>query len=189
MMTYRKVLWDWALDHHGLVTTHDARDLEIPTVELRKLAQRGGLARIGQGVYRVTGLPESDHADFAEAVALVGRDAYLTNDAVLALHDLGQVNPRSIRVATPHRVRAALPRHVSVVLRTDLSAEDLVVYDDIPSTTVARALVDCRALVMTSRLREAADSARRTGLLTRDERDWVSESLSLEAAEPLVTPR
>ncbi|MCU1400122.1 MAG: hypothetical protein JWN62_3231 [Acidimicrobiales bacterium] len=44
-----------------------------------------------------------------EAVLRVGADAYLTHDAVLAFHELAQVNPRLIRVGTPRRVRARMP--------------------------------------------------------------------------------
>jgi predicted transcriptional regulator of viral defense system len=180
VVSYRKVLWERALDQHGLVTTRDAHLLGVPSVELRKLRLRGALDRIGQGVYRMADMPTTDHEDYAVAVALVGRDAYLTHDAVLAMHDLGQVNPRSIRVGTPHRVRATLPPQVTVVHRTDIPAEDLTVYDDIPSTTVARALLDSRDLVMRSRLHEAAERAAEQGLVSRHEHDWVIESLPRE---------
>jgi len=101
----------------------------------------------------------------------VGPDAYLTHDAVLALHGLGLVNPRRIRVGTPRRVRADVGRTVQVVNRPRLSADALTEYEGIPSTTVAQALADCArdGLVMPERLTDARREARRRGLITERE--------------------
>ncbi|MDZ7733540.1 MAG: hypothetical protein U5R31_11000 [Acidimicrobiia bacterium] len=101
-----------------------------------------------------------------EAVLVVGRDAYVTHDAVLALHDLGLINPRRIRVGTPHRVRTQLPDRVEMI-RRDLDPADLTLFEGIPTTTVAQALIDCRDLVMGERLVGAAQEAAERGLLTR----------------------
>jgi hypothetical protein len=58
--------------------------------------------------------------EYAEAVALGGPGAVLADDAVLALHDLAQVNPRRIRVAVPHPLPAGveLPATVEVLHRS-----------------------------------------------------------------------
>jgi predicted transcriptional regulator of viral defense system len=98
----------------------------------------------------------------------VGPDAHLVGDAVLALHDLGLVNPRRIRVAVPHRDRHELPDYIEVVRET-IPEADRTQYEGIPATTVARALLDCRETVMTDRLIAAAHEAARTGLLRRRE--------------------
>ena len=158
-----------AADRHGLVTTADAADEGVPPVELRKLAARGALERLGHGLYRVPDLPPGRGDQYAEAVQLVGRDAYLTHDAVLALHDLALGNPRRIRVGTPRRVRTRLPRFVEVIQRPDLPAVAITVYDGIRSTTVAQALLDCRGIVPPSRLAAAAVQARREGSITDKE--------------------
>jgi len=64
--------------------------------------------------------PSTSRDQFMEAVLRVGPKAYLTHDAVLALHNLGLVNPRRIRVGTPRRARPRLPDYVEVVqLRLD----------------------------------------------------------------------
>lgn len=166
--TYRRRLRERALDQYGYVTTSDAADLAVPSVELRKLAARGGLEHVGYGLYRFEDIPPTGRDEFMEAVLRVGRDAYLTHDAVLAFHDLGLVNPKRMRVGTPHRVRGRLPGHAEVV-QQQLHASDLTVYERIPSTTVARALLDCRGIVMPERLVDAAEAAARQGLLRRRE--------------------
>ena len=113
--TYRRSLLERAQDQYGYVTTRDAEDLGIPAVELRKLAQRGGLRHVARGIYRFDEVPVTGHDQFMEAVLTVGPGAHLTRDAVLSLHDLGLVNPSKIRVGTDRRVRGQLPAFVDVV--------------------------------------------------------------------------
>jgi len=166
--TYRRRLRDRALDQYGYITTRDAEDLEVPVVELRKVAHRGGVEHVAYGLYRFDDIPRTGRDQFMEAVLRVGPEAYLTHDAVLALHDLGLVNPRRIRVGTPKRARPRLPASVEVIHR-DLESRDLTVYEGIPSATVARALLDCRGLIMPERLLDAAHEAARVGLLRKSE--------------------
>lgn len=167
-LTYRRRLHEHALDQYGYVTTEDAEDLGVPGGELAKLKRRGGLEHIGHGLYRFEDIPRTDRDQFMEAVLRVGRDAYLTADAVLALNDLALVNPRRIKVAVPRRDRHKLPDFIQVV-RQDVPPDERAVYEGIPGTTVARALLDCRGEVMGERLIEAAHEAARQGLLRRRE--------------------
>lgn len=170
--THRRRLREIALDQYGYVTTRDAEEVGVPAVELRKLAQRGGLDHITYGLYRFDDIPRTGRDQYMEAVLRVGPGAYLTHDAVLALHDLGLVNPRRIRVGTPKRARPRLPDDVEVVQRR-VDEADLTTFEGIPTTTVRRALLDCRDLVMRERLLDAAREAARRGLLRRDQADRV----------------
>jgi predicted transcriptional regulator of viral defense system len=170
--TYRRRLHTRALDQYGFVTTHDAAEIGVPAVELRKIGHRGGLAHIAYGIYRFEDVVPTDRDQFMEAVLRVGPEAYLTHDAVLALYDLALVNPRRIRVGTPRRARPRLPDHIEAIQRA-LDGADLSVYEGIPTTTLARTLLDCRGLVMDERLVEATRQAARSGLLTRREAERV----------------
>ncbi len=174
--TYRRRLRDRALDQYGYLTTRDAEELEVPVVELRKVAHRGGVEHVAYGLYRFDDIPQTGRDQFMEAVLRVGSDAYLSHDAVLALHNLGLVNPRRLRVGTPRRVRARLPAHIEVIERR-LEPRDLTMYEGIPSATVARALLDCRGLVMGERLLDAAQQAARVGLLRKREAGRVLTEL------------
>lgn len=98
-----------------------------------------------------------------EAVLCAGECTALSHDAVLALHDLGFANPSTIRVTVPRRVRKTHSRRDMTLVHAALPEEDLTIYEAIPSTTVAR------ALLMPSRLREAAVTACDQGLLLADE--------------------
>lgn len=174
--TYRRRLRERALDQYGYVTTADAAELHVPSVEVRKLASRGGLRHLAYGLYRFDDVPPTDRDEYMEAVLRVGRDAYLTHDAVLAFHALGLVNPRRIRVGTPHRVRSRIPAQIEVV-QQHLAKADLTIYEGIPSATVARALLDCRGIVMSDRLVDAAREATHRGLLRRSEASHVMAAM------------
>jgi predicted transcriptional regulator of viral defense system len=174
--TYRRRLFERALDQYGYVTTDDAVELDIPRVELRKLHQRGGLERVGHGIYRFDDIPRTPHDQFMEAVLLVGPDAVLAGDAVLALHDLALVNPRHIRIATPKRIRRQLPPFLEVEQRPTQEL-DRTEYEGIPAMTVAQALRECRGKIMADRLVEAAQEAARIGLVTKRESERLVEEL------------
>jgi hypothetical protein len=75
-------------------------------------------------------------------------------------------------------VRVAVPRTVEIVPRRDLP-EDLTIYEGIPATTVARALLDARGTVITERLADATREARERGLLLRHEADRVFAALEV----------
>lgn len=159
-------LYDVALDHHGFVTTAAARDVEVDTAYLRQMAQRGTIENVAYGLYRVPEVPVTEYTPYMEAVLWVGPDAALSHDSVLALHGLAFANPSVIRVVTPHRVRRTQsPPTALKILRRKLPAHELTRYFSVPSTTVARALVDCRDMIMRSRLVDAAQEARREGLI------------------------
>jgi predicted transcriptional regulator of viral defense system len=111
-----------------------------------------------------------------EAVMRVGADAYLTHDAVLAFHELAQVNPRLIRIGTPRRVRARLPDFIEVA-RQQIDPADLTVYEGVPSATVARALIDCRDIIIRDRLLDAVATAKKTGLLRTREAQRVLDAI------------
>ena len=164
--SYRTALYKIAEDHHGYVTTTLARAAGVPSVEVRKLASRGGMTNISRGVYRVDGIDGGDHAAYAEAVLRVGDDAHLVGDSVLAFHDLAFVNPQHITVGTPRRVRRDLPSHVRLV-HSRINPEDLTDYDGVASTTIERAIRDSIGSVMAERLADATRRAADDGLLRR----------------------
>jgi predicted transcriptional regulator of viral defense system len=174
--TYRSELQACAVERNGYVTTDDAARLGIPDDVLERLVERGDLVSLSDDLFRLDGVPPSRRHTFAEAVLRVGAGAYLSHDAVLALHDLTDHDPERVRVSTPNRVPAQWPGHLEVLHR-DVPAEDLTTYRGIRSTTVARALLDCGPLLDIDVLTAAADEAVGRGLLLRRERHAVLAGL------------
>ena len=182
--TYRQTLRELAFDTHGVVTLAAAREAGVPAFSLRQLAKRGALARLGKGVYRMNEVPRGPLDEFAEAVALVGEEAVLADEAVLAAHDLAQINLRRIKVATPapSRVRQELPGIVEVVRRrVPLSDQDAI--DGIPAMSIPAALVASIGRVMNERLLAAAEQAKVRGLISGAEAERAVQAINQSASK------
>ncbi len=184
-MTYKEALREVAAYQHGYVTTHDAEEVGVPGVELRKLAARGGLDNVARGVYRFPDAPTTPTDPYMQAVLRVGAGAVLVGESVLALHDLALVEPRKIQVATPRRVRLTNPGFVEVIHR-EVPQDEITTYDGVPATKLWRALVDTVGHVMTERLQAALAEARRRDLVTPAEAARVRRALK---AQRPSTPR
>lgn len=175
--TYRAVLRDVALDQHGYVTTKDAARLDVPAVELRKLAARGFLEAVGYGVYRFTDIPRSDADPYVEAVLCAGPDAVLAGDAVLAMHGLGLVNPRQILVAVPRQPRRKTPPAVRLVWDRNMNPDDITTYDGVRAQKISTAIEACRGHIMRERLVDAGHQAIERGLERRESIERVLAGL------------
>ncbi|HCB07321.1 MAG TPA: hypothetical protein DEQ43_24245 [Nocardioides bacterium] len=188
-VTYRQILRELAFDAHGVVTLDAARAAGVPEVSVRQLAERGALERLGKGVYRMTEMPRGALDEFAEAVALVGGDAVLADEAVLAAHDLAQVNLRRIKVAvpSPSRVRQELPRTIDVVRRRVPEADRDAV-DGIPSMSITAALIASIGRVMPERLLDAAQQARARSLISAADLDQVTQTINSAGRKSRRTP-
>lgn len=174
-MKYRDVVRKIALDHYGYVTTSQVAEAGVPTIELPKLAARGGLENVAYGLYRVSDIPPSPFDQFAEALLRAGEGAYLHGESVLALLGLADVNPRRIKVAVHRRTRAALPSFMELTQVRDEVRTTF--YDGLAAQQVADALLECRGRIETERLLKAAKQARSEGLLTTAEWQRVRNGL------------
>jgi len=167
-MSYRQLIREKALNQFGYITTNNARELNVPPVELRKLAQRGALQNVSYGLYRLREAPHDELDQFAEAVLRVGEGAHLMGDSILAIYRLGLVSPKRIRVGTPHRVRGLLPKFIEVI-KSEIPPNELTTIEGIPATTVAKALLDCQGSIMSNRMTDAITSAWEQGLISKQE--------------------
>jgi len=168
--SYRDTLRDIAAYSHGIVTVAEAEAADVPAVEVRKLAQRGTLERIGHGVYRFRhGFPRTRGTAEAEAVAIAGPGSLLEGESVLALTDLGHANPAHIEVALTTQRRRQLPSWIAVTRRTTLTPTDTTHYHGVPSLTVRAALAQVKDRLPRQRWLEALEKARRLDLVSADE--------------------
>ena len=158
------IIYDYAADRYGLITSREARELGIPNVELVKLAHRGRLRRLGHGVYKIVQYTPTTNDKYAEAVALVGYGAALFGESVLAMHDLALVNPVVVYIAVRNRVRKKLPAYIKITCPDIIF--DPVEYEGIPSQSVFEAIMACKNTVMSDRLFEAVGIAENQGLVS-----------------------
>jgi len=174
-MTYYSDIYERAANNYGLITSTDAKEMGIPVVELGKLYKRGRLNRVGHGIYRIIHYIPTPLDSYADAVALVGKDAYLFGESVLAMHNLAPTNPATIKVATPNIVRKNLPPYIIIISRN--SNERIAMYEGIPSQSVANAIKACRESMMSDRLLGAVKEARKQGLINEKEATELSKGI------------
>lgn len=174
-MTYYDDIYELASENFGLISVAQAREIGIGKQELSKLQSRGKLDRIGHGVYRIKHHTPSPLDIYADAVMLVGTEAYIFGESVLAMHGLASVNPNMISVGTPKRVRKNLPAYIKVIQRK--KTDQTTIYDGIPSMTVADAIRHCKGKIMPERLEEALLDAADDGLVTRRDLEALKKEL------------
>ena len=162
-MKHWEAINEIGLDNYGIVTTDDARGICNPSVELPRWVKSGRLENVGRGVYRLTQYTPSEYDQYAEAVALVGREAIVYGASVLAMHNLALVNPSKVYVATDVRRRKSLPQWIELVRRPkNAKRED---FNGIRSQSVADAIRTCKGSLMRERLASAVIDAKRRGLI------------------------
>jgi len=188
-------IWDrlveLAAEHHGYLTTRDARDIGVDPVQLRLLMARGRLERAARGVYRVPVLPRREHDDLAAAVAWTLGRGFISHESALALHALADVNPSRIHLTVP---RDNHPRAAGGELyrlhRRDLHATDITSVDGIPVTTVARTIKDCMDTGTDPyQLRAAIERAEVEGTLRRRLAAELRAAVDEPAARLLARPK
>lgn len=178
-------LVETASDHHGYVTTLQARDIGIDPTQLRLLARRGRLEHVARGVYRVPVLPRSAHDDLAFAVAWARGRAVISHESALVLHALSDVNPSVVHLTVPHdnhpRAQGSGPVRIH---RRALPEGDVTMVDGLPVTTVARTIVDCHELgTDPAQLRLAIRQARQSGELSPAQAESLERLVDRQMAQ------
>lgn len=174
-MTKFNDIYENAADNHGLITSAQARELGITNNELVQYARRGRIRKVGHGLYQlVQWVPETNDI-YAWAVAMVGPDAVLSGESVIAMLDLAPTNPERIYVATPKRIRKRLPESLHAVQVEGI--EPTAIYDAIPCQSVADAIEFCQYSVEPDRLQAAAEEARRQGYLVSTEYETLKKEM------------
>lgn len=167
-MTYRQIIEDLARANHGIITTEHARAACVPSVEVRKIAARGYLRRIGHGAYRVMLVPETPLTAYAAALAIAGSSSHLGPAATLAARGLIPVR-RVIDVCVPRWPSRAEVPGVRVTCRFRDHSE-LTHHEGLSVLTLVAALADHAPQFGEERLGTVLDEALVTGRI--DATEW-----------------
>ena len=170
-------LADRAVENYGVVTSAEATAMGIALKDVIEWVHSGRLEKVGRGVFRLCRYPYNALCHYAEAVALVGKGAWLYGESVLALHNLAQVNPPCTFVATTKRVRRTLPGWIKIVPRPDETGKDD--YEGIPCQNLADVLIESKEHIMRDRLVQAIQEARGRGLLSIEDNRRIKESFGI----------
>jgi predicted transcriptional regulator of viral defense system len=166
-MSFYDDIYEVAADNYGLIASAQAKEMGISDKEMSRLASDGRLRRIGQGLYKIKHYTPTPLDPYAEAVARVGKGAYLWGESVIAMHELASTNPSFLYIATPSRVRKTLSSGIRIMPHN--KKDEITQYEGIPSQSIPDAIRSVRARMMLERLEAAVIEARRKGLITKNE--------------------
>lgn len=170
-MTLFDDICEAAIGNYGIVTSSQAVGMGVHLKDMLEWVKLGRMVKCGRGVYRIMHYVPTEYDRYAEAVALVGDDAYIWGESVLAMHNLALVNPEKILIASKHRVRKQLPLWISVIKYPENAKVDD--FNGIPCQNIVDAIMEARGKIMTERLAMAVREAETKGLLS------VPESFAL----------
>ncbi len=163
------VLHNAAVEQSGYITTRQARDLNVPTVRLEVMRQRGTLERISRGVYRFRDVPAGPLDQYLAATLWpLELQGTLSHATALDLHALCDVNPSRIDVTVPAGFRTTRTApEVMRLHRQDLANGDTTWFEGMPIVTVYQAILGSIEVgVGWNLIEQALTNARRRGLLT-----------------------
>ena len=167
-MTSYEILWDFAEDHYGIITTQEAVAMGIDKHQLPAMAKRGTLIKKGYGVYLAKHHIPRENDVYAHSVAIAGKTAYLRSASVVALLRLAPTNPGIVYIGATTRVRRKLPPCLRLV---DMRPCDCVQYEGIRSQPLAEALRMAKdeGSLEADRIADAARAAVDRGLILEAE--------------------
>ena len=131
-----------AAHQHGLVTRDQARAAGVTDAGVRHRIATGRWARVGASVYRVAGTPVTWESDVLATVLAGGPEAVASHRCAAALWHLDGARPGRPEVTLPRGSRRPSGRSARVHWSTDLHLVRPVRRQGIPTTPVARTLLD-----------------------------------------------
>ncbi len=145
-----------AARHHGLLTRADALAAGFSVDQIRHRLATGRWQRVGRSVFQITGAPTT-HVQRTLAACWSGpAGAVASHLSAANLFDLAPA-PSIPHLSVPPTASARTPGVTTH--RTTLAARDRTHVGVIPSTSVARTLVDCATVVPTEPLADLVDDA------------------------------
>jgi hypothetical protein len=141
---------------YGNVTREQLRALSMSSSAIGRCVRKGQLIQQHQGVYRVGHAARSTKATYMAAVLAGGDRAHLFGRAAGHLMKLlkGPPPPPEVIVTTNRRIKG-----VRVRREANLHPRDATTWQGIPTTTVARTLVDLAAVLTEEELGRAVHQA------------------------------
>jgi hypothetical protein len=154
--TVEQILARIGSGRHGVVTRRRLLAAGVSAGEVERRVRSGALLAEYRGVYRVGHRAPSREARYLAAVEACGEGAVLSGRAAGHLRGLikGRPPPPEVTTRTERRIEGILTRRS----RT-LDPRDVTEVDHIPTTTVARTLVDLAAVLPVDALARACHEA------------------------------
>lgn len=150
-----------AAKQHGLISMRQVATAGLSHTQVRHRVAVGRWERIERGVYRINGTPVT-RIQRSMAAVLARPDGAISFLSAAELAGLSIVGPPLPWLTVP--ASASARSSVARVHRSDLPLDQITSISGVRTTTGARTLVDCSAVLGARRLRKIVDEAMHRGL-------------------------
>jgi predicted transcriptional regulator of viral defense system len=162
-----------AQNQAGYFTAKQAAEFGYKYPHLDYHVQSGNFERVGHGLYRLPGIPPSDHDDLVR-LSFWSRDrndnpqAVVSHQTALAIHDLSDLLPSKIHLTVPTTFRKKSGREV-VLHRVMVDPSAVEEREGFSVTTPLRTLMDIAAdpKIADEHLKRATAEALKRGLVRK----------------------
>lgn len=155
MATTRDAI-EFARDHGGVITTHEAVSIGLGGRFLSRLVERGVFVRLARGVHALPGAATRSDVLLNGAVRHLG--AVISHQSAARLHGMSPIADGPPTVSVSHRQTHSFPG-VDVHQLTDLIEAHLVDMKGMPVTNPERTMIDLAAVLHPKRLQQVLDTA------------------------------
>jgi predicted transcriptional regulator of viral defense system len=172
-----------AAENGGYVPTRCAVARGFPAARLVTLAARGGLERVGHGLYRIPNFPFDRNDELILAVLWANDRGAISHETALQLYELADVNPLAIDLTIPKQYRIGRAGGDAYrVHREDLAPNEIAVVDGVRVVSVTRAIRGAIELGVGSALiNQAIETARKFGRITKKQETELKNQLLEDA--------
>jgi very-short-patch-repair endonuclease len=157
-----RALAELADRQHGVVSVGQLMQLGYSKDQVRWAVRTGWLHSIDRSVYAVGHTRLSLHGKCFAAVFACGPGAVLSHYSAAWLHDLARWSPQPFHVTGPVARRPRMPVRIHRARR--LEAADREVVEGVPTTSVARLLLDMAAAANYEQLERLVERSEEKGL-------------------------
>jgi len=157
-----------AARQYGTVTFSQLIDIGISAAAIGRAIADGFLSVLHRGVYAFGHDRLRTEGRWMAAALAGGPDAAVTHTDALMMRGIVRSHAPRIHITVPRLTGGAHRRSGLVIHRCKLAPADLDIVDGIPTTTVARALLDFAEIAAPRRLERAIDEADKQDLFDLD---------------------
>ncbi len=151
----------------GYFTAAQAKEIGYSYQAQKYHVDAGNWRRIDRGLFRLPEWPVGDHDDLVRWSLWSKERAVVSHETALAVHDLGDVNPRAIHLTVPVSFGQEPPSHIVLHLN-ELDTDDVEAFEGFRVTTPLRSLFDVAGSETTQEtVDKAVADALRAGVVSR----------------------
>ena len=172
-----------AAENGGYVPTRCAVRDGIPAARLVTLAARGGLGRVGHGLYRIPNFPFDPNDELILATLWANDRGAISHETALQFYELADVNPVAIDLTIPKEYRIGRAGGGAYhVHREDLAPKENTVVDGVRIVSVNRAISGAiEQGVGSALINQAIETARKLGRITKKQETELKNQLIKDA--------